>query len=59
MEYKLKSSNMRLIGFPEGKMKKIAEKKFGEVIVEDFPEVKKNMSPEIESNCGVTFPVLI
>lgn len=29
-------------------MEKIAEKKFGEVIVENFPAVKKTMSSEIK-----------
>lgn len=47
--YGLRSSNMHLIGFPEEKMETIAEKKIGEVIAENFPEVKKNISSEIES----------
>ena len=38
----------------ETKMEKTAEKKFGEVVVEKFPEVKRNLSAEIESNHGVT-----
>lgn len=41
-------------------------KKFGEVVIENFPKetnkqktTTKNLSPEIEGNCGVTPPVLI
>lgn len=56
IRYKLRSSHMHLI---EMKMRKTAERKFGEVLVENFLEVKKNTSSEIESNCGVPSPGLI
>lgn len=52
---------MHLIGSlkEKKKMKKLAEKKFREVIVANFLEGKKNVSSEIECNCGVISPVLI
>ena len=56
IKYEPRSSHMHLI---EMKMQKTAERKFGEVRVENFLEVKKNTSSEIESNCGVPSPGLI
>lgn len=47
---------MRLM---EMKMEKTAERKFGEILVENFLEVQKNTSSEIESNRGVPSPGLI
>lgn len=56
VKYELRSSHVHLIGT---KTEKTAERKFGEVLVENFLEVKKNTSSEIESNCGVPSPGLI
>lgn len=56
IKYELWSSHMHLM---EMKMEKTAERKFGEILVEHFLEVKKNTSSEIESNRGVPSPGLI
>lgn len=56
IKYKLRNSHKHLM---EMKMEKTAERKFGEILVENFLEVKKNTSSEIESNCGVPSPGLI
>lgn len=53
------NSNTLLIGFPEGKNGEDSREEFGEAIVENFPEGKKNVSPKLECNCSITSPVLI